>query len=267
MSNLDDVKRRIRGLIAKTTERGASEAEAFAAMEKVGDLLAQFNLSMDEVLVREQTVIHKTRQTNSKHRDALFSCIVGVGELCEVKVWITRSHEGIVHHLFGLESDVLAADYLCDVITNASIASYAEFKVGPVYRNFSGHRRRLEAGFRMGFGSRMSRRLNDMRIEKTRIQAEANKFAVENTVAIATTDAAKAEAAKQTTGTALVVVAKKDHIESEFEKAFDYKLTNSVSTRRAYSSAGYNAGAAAADNVRLNKALAGNSNKPTGYLK
>lgn len=51
---LNKVKARIKALAEKTTEQGCSEAEAMAAAEKVGQLLEQFNLSMEEIDVREQ---------------------------------------------------------------------------------------------------------------------------------------------------------------------------------------------------------------------
>ena len=53
-SELARVKTKIKALAAKTVEAGCSEHEALHAAEMVGRLLDQYNLSMDEIDIREE---------------------------------------------------------------------------------------------------------------------------------------------------------------------------------------------------------------------
>lgn len=46
--NRDAISRRIRALRAKTVENGCTEAEALAAAELLADLLAKYNMTLDE---------------------------------------------------------------------------------------------------------------------------------------------------------------------------------------------------------------------------
>jgi len=54
-TNLDDIKLKIKALAAKTVERGCTEHEALSAMAGVGRLLQRYNLTMNELDVRDST--------------------------------------------------------------------------------------------------------------------------------------------------------------------------------------------------------------------
>src|SRR4051812_12666015 len=56
-SELAKVKAKIKALAAKTVEAGCSEHEALHAAEMVGRLLDQYNLSMDEIDIREEVCV------------------------------------------------------------------------------------------------------------------------------------------------------------------------------------------------------------------
>jgi hypothetical protein len=51
---LNKIKAKIKALASKTIDAGCTEHEASEAMAMVGRLLAQYNLSMSEIDVREQ---------------------------------------------------------------------------------------------------------------------------------------------------------------------------------------------------------------------
>src|SRR5262249_15499778 len=56
-TELDRVKAKIHALATKTVDRGCSEDEEMSAMEKVGKLLEQYNLTMEECDVREEKCV------------------------------------------------------------------------------------------------------------------------------------------------------------------------------------------------------------------
>lgn len=92
---LDSVKRKIRAMLAMKTENGASESEFLFAMKKVGELLLQYNLTMDEVLLRQEQCVTKAFNTKAKRRNVLWHVYAGLNKLLGVKVWYTRNYDGI----------------------------------------------------------------------------------------------------------------------------------------------------------------------------
>src|SRR4051812_20637233 len=67
-SELAKVKARIKALAAKTVEAGCSEHEALHAAEMVGRLLDQYNLSMDEIDIREEICVLSEVPAGSRRR-------------------------------------------------------------------------------------------------------------------------------------------------------------------------------------------------------
>ena len=219
-SEIAAVKRKIRGLTEKTTQNGASEAESIAAMKKVGELLLQYNLSMDEVTLREQKCVTGRFETGSKHLGVMADVFFGIQQLCGIKTWYTRNPNGIVWNFFGLESDVELAIYLSSVITVSSEVSYQEFKYSKEYRLFNGHKKIASNNFKKGFGIKINNRLLDLANERKKEEEKASRFHQEQMKdrMVEASDFAMARAAEQTVGTTLICVAKHKMIEDEFKK-------------------------------------------------
>lgn len=266
-NELSAVKRKIRALLSKTTDAGATESEAMFAMNKVGELLVQYNLSMDEVTLREEPCVTKAFSTGSKRRDVTWNIHSGIAQMLGVKVWLNRRSTGIAWEFFGLESDVDMAIYLYDFIHKAERTAKEAFKKTEIYRNWhGGNRKTLTTNFQTGFGQRINDRLIEIARENEKIEREAHAFhtakAAKEGIMVGTTDEAQAEAARQKTGTALIVVAKAKKVEEEFKKSGPQNLR----TVWTYSHARYNgdarsAGASAANNVNLNRPVSGSGSK------
>src|SRR5438045_270741 len=122
-SELVKIKRKIRALSAKVTDNGCTEGEAMLAMKKVGELLLQYNLTMDEVTLRQEPCVTRTYTTDSKKRNVLWEVFSGFSQLCGVRVYYSRpgkySFDGITWSFFGLESDVDMTIYLADFLCKA----------------------------------------------------------------------------------------------------------------------------------------------------
>lgn len=262
MSEIEKVKARIRALANMTPENGASESEAIFAMKKVGDLLLQYNLSMDMVTLREEPCVTKTYQSDTKHRDVLWYAYEGLQKLCGVKIWMQRTNVGVQWSFFGLESDVDMALHLCAILTSAEDAETRKFKRTPTYLEFQGHRKIATNNFAIGFGSRINLRLGQIAAEQRQAERKAHEHHAEEMKERGLTATDEAYKAR---GTALICVEKEKRIEEEF-KARGPKLR----TTRSYSKSRYNptardAGASAANNVNLNRPIGGGS-KSAGYL-
>lgn len=234
---LAKVKAKILALTAMTVENGASEAEAFMAMKKVGQLMEQYNISMTDIAeVRKELCITGQYETGSKHSGVEVSVSTTISRFTNTKVWMTRTHSGIVLNFFGIDTDVELAKYLVAIVANAFNTEYSKFKATDHYVNYHGHRRVLNTSFLRGF----TNRVNDRIIELTR----ANNKTYE-----------------ATTGTALVVVEKSKFIEEEFGKIGMRLRKASRYQTRARDSGAYGAGQSAGNKVTLNRPVGGSSTK------
>ncbi len=271
-SEREVIKRRIRALSEKTEERGCSEAEAMIAMKKIGELLTQYNLSMDEVTMRQEPCVTKVFQTNARKRNAVWHTRGGIQKLCGVKVWMSRNTytgTGITFSFFGLEPDVDLGIYLAGLIQESEKRSIQDFRKSEIWRA-SNARQTATANFKIGFGGRINARLYDLTTVREAAEKQSADFHAETMrtkgFMVEATDEAKVEAAKQTTGTALICVAKAKFIEEEFKKRgpkLSYRKAPSSSGR--YDPVSRAAGAAAGNKVNLSRPVGGNKG-PSGLL-
>lgn len=183
---LAKVKARIRALLERTEERGSSEAEATLAATMVGKLLTQYNLSMDEIEVREQKCITRYIDSGSKNRNHTWGLMSSLATFADCKNWIQgysgrKSCDLVV---FGQEGDVLLVEYLFGIVVRAVEAEARHFKTTATYR-LAMNRRQATDSFKIGMTRRIGTRLAEMRAEReAAVQEQEN----------ARRDAARAEA-------------------------------------------------------------------------
>ena len=266
-SERDIIKRRIRALSEKTVNNGCTESEAMFAFKKIGELLTQYNLTMDEVSLRQEKCVTRMFATNAKKRNIIWDCFYGLQKMCGVKTWFSRERDGLVWSFFGLESDVAMAVYLCDIMQNVETSAVATFQHSYQYRHYQGHRGVLTNNFKAGLGERINQRLCELAREREREEraAASHHAATMKARMLEATEDAVARAAEATTGTALICIAKEKMVEEEFAKRGP-----KLRTERSHSKARVNwdaraAGRKAGDNVNLRRPL--DSDKPAGYLK
>src|SRR5690242_8669632 len=120
-TELEKVKSRILALSNKTVDRGCTEAEALISMQKIGELLSQYNLSMEEIDVRGEKCVKMTwNQTIYKSRTPVDGAVTTIARLCDCRCWRSFDKHGKTEYCyFGLESDAMMAVYLTDLIENA----------------------------------------------------------------------------------------------------------------------------------------------------
>jgi hypothetical protein len=218
-----------------------------SAMEKVGKLLEQYNLTMEECDVREEKCVSvkiPLRGARSgharlwaRHLARLFCAKYYFSSEYTGEGWKRRAE----YVFYVQQHDAEAVRYLYELIDKA-IAHEAElFKDTPEYQE-AWDRRAATLDFQEGMAERLAERLAKMR--------EENDAAMQ---------------ARKSTGTALIVLKGKP-VEEEFEK-LGIKLTTVYRSygRSTHDGNARASGRAAGDRVNLNRPVGG-QRRSAGYL-
>ncbi len=229
-ASMERVKRIIQGLQAKTEANGATEEEAMAAAAKLGELLEQYDLSIDEVGVREDASQCRKNEVFAAD-DAAGSLISGIGKFCTLIVYQTRgTGHGSRYTFFGTPHDLEIAVYLYEITAEAMDHDFSS------YMEREGYSMKKRMSFRAGFSQRVYQRLMKMKADRD---------------------------ARRPTGTALVVL-KDQLVKSEWAKE-GIHLSKSRGTFAADRGA-FAQGQAAGGRVNLNNPLGGPSG-PRGHIR
>ena len=220
----DAIARRIRALMAKTVENGATEAEALAAAEKARKLMDAHRLTQTDIEVQAEHIedMYMDRP-RAKRLAAVDHCLGGIAEYCGVKAWFSSRSGTRRIRMLGLKADVDMASYLYQMI--AAAIEY-ETKRSCMWGATAAETRALNQSFQVGMATRISNRLYDM----------ARKLD---------------PVAKTATGSSLVVV--KDALVKNAFDRLGIRLTGGLSGMRASNGDAYRAGAAAGDRVNLSR--------------
>jgi hypothetical protein len=232
-ADLDRVIQRILALRAKTVEHGCTEREAMAAAEKVAELLARHDLTLDEVSVRQSACAGLAVETERRRRGPIDQCAKPIADFCDCHVWSEDTAEGTWRWIFfGLKADVEAARFLYDLIETTFETETSAFRLGAIYLGQHGAGRRMALNsFQIGLANGIAGKL-------------------------AAIKAARSAAATRSTGFDLVAV-KDDVVEREMDLLglrFERKARRS--SRRVLEDA-YQAGEAAGALFEPNASLAG----------
>ncbi len=229
-SELERAKRLINKMADRTTDRGFTEDEALDAASKISQLLEQFDLRLDEVIIRQEKCVQREVFAPD---DAMSSVIVGIGKLCNLVVYNKTEAKPVCYVMFGMERDIELAIFLYEICHEAADVGWAEH-IG----QGKGHTTKQRESFRMGFGGRLFQRFLELKAERDRHREELRRKA-------------------QSTGTDLVLM-RDGIVEEEFAKTGVRLVSNNRrNTIRDYSA--YHMGASHADNVNLNSPLGGGS--------
>jgi hypothetical protein len=151
---------RIRALLAKTTANGCTEAEAQSAAAAVDRLLAEYEIDLDEVTLREQAVT--LVELKAFHHPVRFAA-ADIGKFCDCKMWSQRASNELC--FLGLELDTEVAEYLVFLFMRAIDRESNEFVAfNPDYALGDRERQRvLVHSFHVGIATRLGERLAHMK--------------------------------------------------------------------------------------------------------
>jgi hypothetical protein len=250
-AELEAVKKRIRALTEKKVDRGCTEQEAISAMEKVGELLSQFNLTIDQVYLSASPCQLYSFKVGDKQSPPIAGVALSLGDLFGCIAWQSRYGEtlgangkyrpslvgdGCYLNFYGKADDIEMLKFMADVIWKAAETELAHYKAtDPDYLAGEGGaslgRRSLSVDFQHGFVNRICERLRAME----RANAE-NDPVVPN-------------APGSQGGTSLIVF-KTQLVKTAYEDAGLPRL-RTRSRRAGYGSSAYDAGRAAGGRVGL----------------
>lgn len=262
---LQAVKDRIRKLSQMTIERGASETEANQAMERVGALLEQYNLTMDEIDIRGTQCVTVSFNTGKKNRVSWETVFVGLGKFADCRVW-KNANNG--YDFFGFPEDTEMVLYLCRVIQQAVETETEAYKRSEEYAQLKQyqHGRALVTSFQRGMGRRIYNRLIELKreIEEDRRRSEEAMQEEMQGRMVEASEEAQVESARATTGTALIAV-KWQTVEEQFREQ-GLRLRKSYGKARVSNSSSFHAGQRAGNKVNLSRPVGGGS-EIAGFLR
>lgn len=224
-------KRLIRELKNRTEDRGFTEAEALQAAKQLGELLEKYDLTIDEVGVKEDAA-KCAKNVVFAADNAASSFVTAIGKFCSLIVY-EETGGSTKFVFFGTPHDLEIGIYLYEMLSDSVERDWAD------YSERFGYSMKKRMSFRAGFANRVYTRLIEMKNERdARNRAQ--------------------------TGTALMVL-KNQLVTEEFQKQLGIKLVKSRGTVAADSHA-YMHGQAAGNRTNLSNPLTGGSGGRGGYL-
>lgn len=214
---------RIRALRAKTVENGCTEGEAMAAAEKLAQLLAEHNMTLDEADLRASPFERHDHTGTGAVGLKLWKVAGAIAELTNTRTWRGGEVAPGCNTFLGLAHEVEVAAYMLSICERAM-----RTEAGGLMRSLRNLPQTRQIAkvvpFIDGMADRLARRIRDM---------------------IPPTPA----------GTGLIVL-RNALIDQEMERQ-GIELEDCGPARRTLDTAAYRAGVNAADKVALNPGLAG----------
>jgi hypothetical protein len=148
---LERLVQRIQGLRAKTVAQGCTEQETLAAAEKVAELLDRYGLSLGELDFRAQPCEGIGIQTDRRRLAPIDTCVPTIAAFFDCRVWLEHAKGTALRYVFfGLRADVLAAQYLYELVERAFETETIAFRASDLYARMAGERRSATNSFQIG---------------------------------------------------------------------------------------------------------------------
>lgn len=120
MTGREKIAARLRALRAKTVANGCTEEEALAAAEKLAEILALHNMTIDEAELRASPFGRHAERHTDEVGDRLWKVAQGVSVLTGARYWTSCAGSWPVEiSFFGFAHEVEIATYLLEVCAGA----------------------------------------------------------------------------------------------------------------------------------------------------
>lgn len=165
MSDQKTIKK-IKALFAKAEHPNTTMEEALVFLEKANELMAKYNLTRDQLSLKEEGFSHTVKQETGRVRDYFSPICVLIAKVTGTRV-IMNSHEGLRqtnYAFFGLKADVDYADWIYRIIKTASNNSWSAYLTTPEYETISENTMLsdIHHGFMIGFTAVIVDKLEEM---------------------------------------------------------------------------------------------------------
>lgn len=120
MSGREKIAARIRALRAKTVENGCTEEEAISAAEKLAELLARYNMTVDEAEMRSSPFDRHHERHADDVGERIWKVAGAAAYLTGSQYWVSRPGVHPVEiNFFGFEHEVEISRYLLEICARA----------------------------------------------------------------------------------------------------------------------------------------------------
>lgn len=130
MADRDKIIEKIKALLAKTTENGATEAEMLSALDRASAMMAAYEVTDEDVqLTKEEKVaLHADPPDLKDPHKIKWRMTYAVGQFCNVQIFRKPNETGLT--CIGLPSDVQFAMWLLDTLADFVFAELYAHLIG-----------------------------------------------------------------------------------------------------------------------------------------
>ncbi len=130
MANRNSIIDKIKALLAKTTENGATEAEMLSALDKASAMRDAHDITDEELQItkEEAALLHADPPDKKDPHSIKWRLSYAIGQFCNVQIYRARRETGL--RFIGMPSDVQFAAWLID--------SLADFMFAELYAHLIG---------------------------------------------------------------------------------------------------------------------------------
>lgn len=158
---------RIRALLEKTTDNGCTEDEALAAAQKAAEMLEKYNLTVDEVKLREEAI---RRSDNPQSRcghpadERLWKVAAAIAHMLDCRYWTNQGGRlGPCITFFGFAHEVEIGDYLLLICRRAIYDQSAQYQRDELFLLRASVQRARSKSFVDGMVDRLAERIRAMK--------------------------------------------------------------------------------------------------------
>lgn len=172
--------RRISALMAKTTGAGCTEAEALAAAEMVSKMMAEHDLALSDIKLKDHAnIVKDSVSTNGASLDQpAIQCANSVAYFTDTRCWTMRERgKATLVYFLGFDTDVIVAQYIYTIIDRAITYTTIRWKYAyegwdAMAKSEKGH---LQRSFELGMVDRINERLHQMKDERRKEAASTGR--------------------------------------------------------------------------------------------
>lgn len=173
MNNKEKIKLKIRALLAKTTDNGATEAEMMEAMQKASELMEKYYIDpndLNDPFLGERCIFMVTPLHVSQYDTKQF--LPFLARLFDCEYYYNKHKKELT--FFGFENDAELAVFFYNTVIRALTSEFAKYQQSYEFRREQRYfpTKTVKNSFIKGFIYRVAEKLNDL---YKRRQAERTK--------------------------------------------------------------------------------------------
>lgn len=233
MSNLDAIKRKIKNLLNRTVEHGATKEEAETSLQLANRLMTRYMIEKHQLGDNDNNVCSQIEVELTRRNPCITSMLSYLAEAFECEFFYQRRRKK--GWFFGYSADLDMCRYLHGLIINSMENELNFYKASDIYSAYrwAGHNARvLNNDFIEGFCSALKSKLIVLREKKKK-------------------------EVKLSTGTDLILV-KEDLVSQELKKVHPDIVTKSIKPREVKTNCYYD-GKKKGEELQLNMGISGDS--------